>query len=104
MPKADLHPAGIIANTSQFNGTGHPALSIPMGVAPPTDDFILSPSDKDIRLPVGLQARHFCACSSSRCLTYLKIVGNLWDEGTVYRVADAWERSAGDWRQIEAEM
>ncbi|KAI5834251.1 amidase signature enzyme [Schizophyllum commune Tattone D] len=81
------HYAGIIANTSQFNGTGHPALSIPMGVAPPMDDFILSPSDKDIRLPVGLQ-----------------IVGNLWDEGTVYRVADAWERSAGDWRQIEAEM
>ncbi|KAL1744951.1 amidase signature domain-containing protein [Schizophyllum fasciatum] len=79
--------AGIIANTSQFNGTGHPALSLPMGVAPPTDDQMRSPADKEVRLPVGLQ-----------------IVGNLWDEGTVFRVADAWERSAGDWRHIVADL
>lgn len=81
------HYAGIIANTSQFNGTGHPALTLPIGMAPPTEDVMLSRSDKDIRLPVGLQ-----------------IVGKFWDEGTIYRVADAWERSAGDWRSIEAEM
>lgn len=51
--------AGIVANTSQFNGTGHPALSIPIGWTHPLDEDIISPEDINIKLPVGLQVRIF---------------------------------------------
>jgi amidase len=54
-----------IRNTSPFNVTGHPAISMPCGLG-------------DAR-PVGLM-----------------LVGRHWDEATIYRAANAFERS-GDW-------
>jgi amidase len=55
--------------------TGHPAISIPVGMLSPVDD----PS---ARLPVGMQ-----------------IVGKFYDEGTIYRAAYAWEQ-ANDWTRV----
>jgi amidase len=54
-----------IRNTSPFNVTGHPAISMPCGLG-------------DGR-PIGLM-----------------LVGRHWDEATIYRAANAFERS-GDW-------
>ena len=48
--------AGIVVNTAQFNGTGHPALSVPIGWTRPVEADILAPEDKDIKLP--LQTPH----------------------------------------------
>jgi len=53
------------STTSQFNVSGHPALSVPCGTVD--------------ELPVGLQ-----------------LVGERFDEGTLFRVADAFERTV-DW-------
>jgi amidase len=71
---------GLTYNTAPFNGTGHPALSIPIGWARPAGEDILSSSDEAIQLPVGMQ-----------------IVGKMWDEAMILRVADAWEQ-AFDWK------
>ncbi|ORY30836.1 amidase signature domain-containing protein [Naematelia encephala] len=65
--------AGVSLNTSAFNLTGQPALSLPVG-------FLPSPSDPSVRLPVGMQ-----------------IVGKFYAEPTIYRVAYAWEQ-AFDWK------
>jgi amidase len=54
-----------IRNTSPFNATGHPAISIP------------------------------CALSEGRPVG-LMLVGRHFDEATIYRAANAFERS-GDW-------
>lgn len=53
--------------------TGHPAISIPVGMLSPLDD-------PAVRLPVGMQ-----------------IVGKFYDEGRVYAAAHAWEQ-AWDWK------
>jgi amidase len=58
-----------IGNTAQFDVTHHPAISIPCGLG------------KGER-PVGLM-----------------LVGRHWDEATLYRAADAFER-AGDWQKM----
>lgn len=83
---ADLPPrvslAGIISNTSPFNLTGHPALTIPCGFVAAHQDDILSAEDVAIQLPVGLM-----------------IVGKMWEEGKVLQVGDAWEQ-AFDWKKM----
>lgn len=60
---------GMTNNTAIFNVTGHPALSLPVGLSPAVDDA-------QTLLPVGLQ-----------------IVGGLWQEGKVLRIASALESS-----------
>ncbi len=72
--------AGITTFTGPFNVTGHPALSIPVGLVPCMPEDIQSAEDEDIRLPVGMT-----------------LVGKLWDEATVLRIGDAWEQSR-DWK------
>jgi len=67
--------AGETLNTAPFNGTGHPALNLPIG-------WMGAVEDERIRLPVGMQ-----------------LVGKWWDEGTVYRAGAAWE-GAFDWKQF----
>lgn len=64
--------AGKLENTSSFNGTGHPALAMPIGLVPSKDD-------PDLKLPTSLQ-----------------IVGRYWDEVGILKVAYAWEK-AQDW-------
>lgn len=64
---------GMTTNTAIFNVTGHPALSLPVGRAPAVEN-------SSVLLPVGMQ-----------------IVGGLWQEKKILRVASAWERSF-DWR------
>jgi amidase len=73
-PMDALKPSmGITINTAVFNVTGHPAMSIPVGVAS-------SQTEPQVLLPVGMQ-----------------IVGGLWKEGKVLRAGYAWEK-AYDWR------
>ncbi|KAI0405544.1 amidase signature domain-containing protein [Xylaria palmicola] len=63
-PRECFEPSiGLTTNTAVFNVTGHPAMSLPVGFAPAKDD----PS---VSLPVGMQ-----------------IVGGLWQEKKVLRVA-----------------
>ncbi|RSH89580.1 hypothetical protein EHS25_002131 [Saitozyma podzolica] len=68
-----INSAGVSLNTSAFNLTGMPALSLPVG-------FLPHPQDESARLPVGMQ-----------------IVGKFYAEPTIYRVAYAWEQ-ANDWK------
>ncbi|KAI1343568.1 amidase signature domain-containing protein [Xylariaceae sp. FL0016] len=68
--------AGMSLNTSAFNLTGMPAMSLPVGFIPSLE----SPHPK---LPVGMQ-----------------IVSKFYKEDTIYRVAYAWEQ-AFDWRSFE---
>ena len=73
-PRECFEPSiGLTSNTAVFNVTGHPAMSIPVGFAPATED----PS---VQLPVGMQ-----------------IVGSLWQEKKILKVGNAWER-AYNWR------
>ncbi|KAF2644567.1 amidase [Massarina eburnea CBS 473.64] len=70
---------GLISNTCQFNQTGHPALTMPIGLL----DILEGPlAGSGVKLPVGLQ-----------------IVGNWWAEETVLRAAYAWELS-NDWERL----
>ncbi|KAK8022493.1 hypothetical protein PG993_013260 [Apiospora rasikravindrae] len=64
--------AGASLNTSAFNITGMPAISLPVG-------FLPSLVEPHPNLPVGMQ-----------------IVSKFYDEATIYRVAYAWEQAA-DW-------
>lgn len=66
---------GITINTAIFDVTGHPAMSLPVGFAP-------SSQDPSVKLPVGMQ-----------------LVGGLWQEQKILDAAFAWE-SVNDWRQI----
>ena len=66
---------GKLENTCSFNGTGHPALAMPIGLVPAQDDA-------DLRLPASLQ-----------------IVGRYWDEVGILKAAYAWEK-AQDWKQL----
>ncbi|KAF7330500.1 Amidase signature enzyme [Mycena venus] len=71
---------GITQNTSPFNVSGHPALSLPIGMLE-----VIEPGremDKDLKMPVGLQ-----------------IVGGLFEEVKIYRAAFAWEQSY-NWREM----
>lgn len=70
---------GMTTNTAVFNVTGHPALSLPVGWSAAADD-------EQLMLPVGLQ-----------------IVGGLWQEKKVLRVAKALEGSF-DWKLCKATM
>ncbi|KZO98415.1 amidase signature enzyme [Calocera viscosa TUFC12733] len=67
--------AGETLNTAPFNGTGHPAMNLPIG-------FLPAAEDESVRLPVGMQ-----------------LVAKFWDEGTLYRAAAAWEK-AWDWKEL----
>ncbi|CAK7227801.1 hypothetical protein SCUCBS95973_006664 [Sporothrix curviconia] len=66
--------AGLLENTSVINGTGHPALAMPIGMVPLT-------ADKSLMLPASMQ-----------------IVGRFFDEARMLQVAYAWE-SAYDWKK-----
>jgi amidase len=75
-PLASLsYPLGVLSNTAQFNSTGHPALSLPVG-------FVPAPDNPDVKLPAGLQ-----------------IVGKRFEDLTTYKVAAAWEGSK-DWKKL----
>ncbi|TFK51433.1 amidase signature enzyme [Heliocybe sulcata] len=63
-------------NCAMFNQTGHPALSLPIGMLPPSE------GPDDLKLPVAFQ-----------------IVGKHFNEGTIYRVALAWEDNF-DWKTL----
>ncbi|KAJ9144266.1 Amidase [Pleurostoma richardsiae] len=65
--------AGKLENTSPFNGTGHPALAMPIG-------FVPAKEDSSIKLPASMQ-----------------IVGKFWDETKILQAAYAWENSY-DWK------
>ncbi|KAF2469092.1 amidase [Lindgomyces ingoldianus] len=64
---------GLTSNTCQFNQTGHPALTLPVGLLEIEEGPL---KGKGTKLPVGLQ-----------------IVGRWWEEEMVLRVAYAWELS-----------
>ncbi|KAK5172776.1 uncharacterized protein LTR77_002896 [Saxophila tyrrhenica] len=70
---------GLTSNTCQFNQTGHPALTLPIGRLTPKEGP--AAGDSNVKLPVGLQ-----------------IVGKWWDEETIYRCAYAWELEH-DWKE-----
>ncbi|KAJ6494752.1 amidase signature domain-containing protein [Mycena vitilis] len=69
---------GITQNTAPFNVSGHPALSLPIGML----GVIQREEDKHIKLPVGMQ-----------------LVGGLFEEAKIYRAAFAWEQSY-NWRDM----
>ncbi|KAJ8119862.1 hypothetical protein ONZ43_g3280 [Nemania bipapillata] len=65
----------LLANTSPFNCTGHPALSLPVGFSPAQDD-------PNVKLPVGMQ-----------------IIGRKFRDVDCLKVAAAWEK-AFDWKTM----
>jgi len=67
---------GLVGNTSPFNSTGHPALTIPVGFVPAQDD-------EKIKLPTGLQ------------LAGKKFTGDI----ECLKVGAAWEK-AYDWKSL----
>ncbi|KAF9892142.1 hypothetical protein FE257_002548 [Aspergillus nanangensis] len=75
-PLAQMDAArGMTENTCSFNATGHPALAMPIGLVPATDDA-------NIRLPASLQ-----------------IVGKWHNELTLLQVAYAWEQAV-NWKEF----
>ncbi|CAK7245497.1 MAG: hypothetical protein STHCBS139747_007081 [Sporothrix thermara] len=83
LPAIDASPlqhlsaaAGLLENVSVFNGTGHPALAMPIGMVP-------SATDASVMLPASMQ-----------------LVGRFFDETRLLQVACAWE-SAYDWKKQE---
>ncbi|KAK4700934.1 amidase, partial [Phenoliferia sp. Uapishka_3] len=74
--KAARDSPGIVSNTAASSLTGHPALTIPVGFTPPQKSDVRSAEDAGIKLPVGLM-----------------LVGKKFDEATVLKVGDAWERA-----------
>ncbi|KAL3455508.1 amidase signature domain-containing protein [Aspergillus heterothallicus] len=64
---------GMTENTCAFNATGHPALALPIG-------FVPAKTDDSVKLPASMQ-----------------IVGRWYEEGTVLRVAYAWEQAV-NWK------
>lgn len=76
LPLDSLKPSmGLTINTAIFNVTGHPALSIPIGLAPAKED-------NQVMLPVGMQ-----------------IVGGLWQEEKVLRAGHIWDTNF-DWKKM----
>ncbi|CAN8105676.1 unnamed protein product [Discula destructiva] len=66
---------GVIYNTCPFDSTGHPALSLPCGFVPATDN-------PDIKLPTGIQ-----------------LVGRRYEDVTILKAAAAWEK-VFDWKKL----
>ncbi|KAI0428691.1 putative amidase [Xylaria sp. FL1042] len=66
---------GILANTSAMDSTGHPAISLPVGFSPATDD-------PNVKLPVGMQ-----------------IIGRKFRDVDCLKVAAAWEKEF-DWKTL----
>ncbi|EJU01923.1 amidase signature enzyme [Dacryopinax primogenitus] len=66
--------AGLTLNTCPFNGTGHPALNLPIGW--------MTEGGEGVKLPVGMQ-----------------LVGPWWGEGMIYRAAAAWEKEY-NWKEL----
>lgn len=64
---------GMTANTSPYDATGHPAISIPVGFVPAKDDA-------SVKLPVGMM-----------------LVGRKFEEVLLLQVAGAWEKGC-DWK------
>jgi len=64
---------GCAINTVCFNASGHPAMSLPVGM-------LSAVEDENVMLPVGMQ-----------------IIGKWFDEAMIYRVGAAWE-GAFDWK------
>ncbi|KAK7940989.1 uncharacterized protein PG986_013376 [Apiospora aurea] len=82
LPPVDASPVahmeagrGMTENTASFNGTGHPALAVPVGLVP-------SEADPGVMVPCSLQ-----------------IVGKFWDEATILKAAHAWEQAV-DWKSF----
>ncbi|KAF2089299.1 putative amidase [Saccharata proteae CBS 121410] len=67
---------GLTSNTTMFDATGQPAMSLPVGWLPAKED-------EKVLLPVGMQ-----------------IVSGLWNDGKVLRAGHAWER-AFDWKDMK---
>jgi amidase len=70
---------GLTSNTCQFNQTGHPALTMPIGLLEIREGPL---ANSGVKLPVGLQ-----------------IVGKWWAEETVLRTAYAWELD-NEWEKM----
>lgn len=68
-----INSTGVSLNTSAFNITGLPALSLPVA-------FLPALQDDTVKLPVGMQ-----------------IIGKNYTEGKLYAAAYAWEQ-ANDWK------
>lgn len=69
---------GLTSNTTMFDATGQPAMSIPIGWLPAQED-------PNVMLPAAMQ-----------------IVGGLWQDGKVLRAGHAWQK-AYDWKEIKCE-
>ncbi|KAF8168450.1 amidase signature enzyme [Crassisporium funariophilum] len=67
-------------NCCPFNGTGHPAITLPIGTLPPDKADWVTEGCGELRLPVGMQ-----------------IVGKWFDEVEILRFGKAWEGS-WDWK------
>ncbi|PPQ79601.1 hypothetical protein CVT25_003481 [Psilocybe cyanescens] len=67
-------------NCCTFNGTGHPALTLPIGTLPPAPADWVTEKDAELKLPVGMQ-----------------IVGRWWGETGLFQIASAWE-GRFDWK------
>jgi amidase len=74
---------GVAINTVPFNASGHPAMSLPIGMLPADDE---EGQGRGIMLPVGMQ-----------------IVGGMFEEEMIYRVAAAWEE-AFDWQKVGSKL
>ncbi|EGV61713.1 amidase [Yamadazyma tenuis] len=70
---------GLSSNTAPFDQSGHPALALPVGMLPILEGPL---ADSGTKLPVSLQ-----------------IVGQWFDEKTVYRAAYAFEKSY-NWKDL----
>jgi amidase len=85
-PKPDDGPleqvrkqVGLTTNTCPFNQTGHPVLTMPIGMLEPLEGPGVG---KGVKLPVGIQ-----------------VIGPWWGEEKVFRVGHAWE-SAYAWKEL----
>lgn len=89
-PQSEAGPAaqmdksrGVAINTVPFNASGHPVMSLPIGMLAAEDD---EGKVKGVMLPVGMQ-----------------IVGGMFEEQMMYRVAAAWEE-AFDWQKVDSKL
>ncbi|KAI1247521.1 hypothetical protein MGN70_011411 [Eutypa lata] len=74
-PRSCFEPSiGLTTNTAIFNVTGHPAMTMPVGLTQASDD-------PEVLLPVGMQ-----------------IVGGLWQEKKILQAGHAWETNF-DWKK-----
>lgn len=75
-PRSCFEPSiGLTTNTAIFNVTGHPAMTMPVGLTQASDD-------PEVLLPVGMQ-----------------IVGGLWQEKKILQAGHAWETNF-DWKKV----